>query len=283
MGGCVSGYRLAMRLPEPRGWYSAALTDHLRNRGRLPAPLSCADRVLADGDMQLSLWMLYELHYHGFDDVRSEAEWDPEVLRVRRSLEEVFEAALREAAREYLEVDAASDTVDQIVAMIDGFEGSGSVPGHLQSEGTAEQVRDLIAQRSILQLNEADPYTWAVPRLPGPAKVALMELQFDEYGDGRPERLHQSLYARTMREVGLDDAYGAYADEVCAQMLAVANAATYFGLHRRLRGAAMGHLAAFESTSSLPSQQYAAAMRKVWFSDTAAFYFDEHAEAYAVH
>lgn len=272
-----------MRLPTPRGSYSESLIRCLRGEGRPPAPLSLADRVLADGDVQISLWMLYELHYRGFEDARSDAEWDPAVLGARRGLEEVFEAAIREAVREHVDGDATGDPVERLIALIDGFEGGGSVPGFLRREGSPERVRELLAQRSVLQLNEADPYSWAIPRLTGATKVALVELQFDEYGAGRPERLHQHLYARTMREVGLDDRYGAYVDDACPQMLAVANAATFFGLHRRLRGAAMGHLAAFESTSSLPSQQYAVAMRKAGFSEAAAFYFDEHAEADAVH
>jgi len=56
-----------------------------------------------------------------------------------------------------------------------------------------------------------------------------------------------------------------------------------FGLHRRLRGAAVGHLAAFETSSSLPNRRYAAAVRRLGFGDPAAAYFDEHVEADAVH
>ena len=57
-----------------------------------------------------------------------------------------------------------------------------------------------------------------------------------------------------------------------------------FGLHRRLRGAALGHLAAFEATSSLPSRRMAQglaparAARRRW-----SHYYDEHVEADAVH
>lgn len=273
-----------MRLPEPRGSYSESLIPFLRGEGPAPAALCTADGVLADGDVQISLWMLYELHYRGFEDVRSDAEWDPAVLEVRRGLEAVFEDAIRKAVHDHVDLDGTGDPVERLIALIDGFEGGGgSVPGFLRRHGTPDQIREVLAQRSVLQLKEADPYSWVIPRLSGAAKVALVELQFDEYGDGRPERLHQNLYMRTMREVGLDDSYGAYVDEACPQMLAISNAVTLFGLHHRLRGAAMGHLAAFESTSSIPSQQYATAMRKAGFSEAAAFYFDEHAEADAVH
>ena len=56
-----------------------------------------------------------------------------------------------------------------------------------------------------------------------------------------------------------------------------------FGLHRRLRGAAMGHLAAFEATSSVPSRKIAAGIERVGLPPAVAAYFHEHVEADAVH
>src|SRR4029450_7785452 len=58
-------------------------------------------------------------------------------------------------------------------------------------------------------------------------------------------------------------AYGAYVDDVPAEILEQNNAMTLFGLHRRLRGAALGHLAAFEVTSSLPSRRIAQGLRRL--------------------
>ena len=56
------------------------------------------------------------------------------------------------------------------------------------------------------------------------------------------------------------------------------------GLHRRLRGAAVGHLAAFEATSSLPSPQVSSrACERLGLSPAMTAYFDEHVEADAVH
>jgi hypothetical protein len=70
---------------------------------------------------------------------------------------------------------------------------------------------------------------------------------------------------------------------VPAATLAVNNAMSLFGLHRRLRGAAMGHLAAFETTSSLPCRRFAMGIRRLQMDETVADYFDEHVEADAVH
>jgi pyrroloquinoline quinone (PQQ) biosynthesis protein C len=113
--------------------------------------------------------------------------------------------------------------------------------------------------------------------------VALAELQYDEFGAGRPERLHSTLFARALEAAGLDASYGAHIDVVPALTLAVNNAMSMFGLHRRRRGAAMGHLAAFESTSSLPCRRYSAGADRLGFDERVQDYFDEHVEADAVH
>lgn len=95
--------------------------------------------------------------------------------------------------------------------------------------------------------------------------------------------MHQVMFARAMRGAGLDDTYGAYVDQVPAITLASFNLMTMFGVNRRLRGASVGHLAAFEMTSSLPCRAIAEGLRRVGFGDDVAAYYDEHVEADAVH
>ena len=56
-----------------------------------------------------------------------------------------------------------------------------------------------------------------------------------------------------------------------------------FGLHRRLRGALVGHLALFEMTSSIPNRAYANGLRRLGFGGAATEFFLEHVEADAVH
>ena len=46
----------------------------------------------------------------------------------------------------------------------------------------------------------------------GAPKAALVEIQADEYGGGRPERMHARLFADAMDALGLDARYGAYLD-----------------------------------------------------------------------
>lgn len=75
-------------------------------------------------------------------------------------------------------------------------------------------------QRSIYTLREADAHSWAIPRLTGRAKAALMEIQADEYGGGDVDRMHQELFTRTLLHAGLDATHGAYVDRVPAITLA---------------------------------------------------------------
>jgi len=275
-----------MRLPHPRGLLSATVVALLEDPHRdSPEPGWSLgdDDVLGSEDLQLALWILYELHYRGFDGVEDH-EWDPRLIAARRELEERFEAELRRCTRHHVDaaLAASDDLVDQIVHVIDDVDGP-SVARHLQREATREEVLDFLRQRSLYHLKESDPHAFVVPRLDGRAKVALAELQYDEYGAGRPDRLHAQLFADALASCGLDTAYGAYVDDVPGHTLAVNNVMSLLGLQRRLRGAALGHLAAFEATSSVPCRRIAAGIERVGLPDVAAAYFHEHVEADAAH
>jgi len=91
------------------------------------------------------------------------------------------------------------------------------------------------------------------------------------------------LYARALHAAGLDPAYGAYVGEISAISLAAANVMSLFALNRRLVGAGLGHLAAFEATSALPSRMVASGIERLGLGDEVAAYFHEHVEADAVH
>jgi hypothetical protein len=158
-----------------------------------------------------------------------------------------------------------------------------SLARYVQTDATREQVLDLIRLRSIYHLKEADPTSWVIPRIPAAAKAPLVELQYDEYGVGDPSRLHAHLFARGMEASGLRPEPGAYVDEAPVEILEQNNALSMFGLQRRLRGAALGHLAAFEATSSMPSRRMAQGLQRLGFPDELVGYYTEHVEADAVH
>jgi hypothetical protein len=95
--------------------------------------------------------------------------------------------------------------------------------------------------------------------------------------------MHSQLFAASMRELQLDDTYGAYWMAAFAETLASVNLMSLFGLHRRWRGASVGHLAALEMTSTSPNGRYANGLRRLGFGPEATAFFDEHVEADAVH
>jgi hypothetical protein len=171
---------------------------------------------------------------------------------------------------------------DELFGYVQSHDGR-SLAAYVRRDADREQVLDLLRIRSVYHLKEADPSAWAVPRLPRGSQAALVELMYDEYGAGRPPDVHSALFARAMAACGLDDRYGAYLDDVPAQVLEQNNTMTLFGLHRRLRAAAVGHLAAFEMTSSLPSRRMAQGLERLGLPDEVVQYYIEHVEADAVH
>jgi hypothetical protein len=279
-----------MKMPSSRGPVSALLCDWLNGASTpdVAAAVEAVDAMtgdaLSDDDLQISLWVLYELHYRGFEGVDDGWEWSPATLSVRGRLEERFEAGLRQVTCSSVEEVLGSELAlpEALFAFCAGFEGP-SLSRFVLRDATTEQMQRFLALRSIYALKEADPTTLALPRLTGAAKVALAEVQYDEYGSGRADRLHQDMFAVTLKACGLDPTYGRYVEEAPALVLAANNAQSLFGLHRRLRGAAVGHFAAFEATSSLPSRKYAGGLRRLGFPDVAADYYDEHVEADSVH
>ena len=272
-------------LPEPRGPLTTALFDALarpvHTLGALPDVVT-AD-PLGDEDLQLALYACYELHYRGLPGVDERWEWSPSLLAARQQLEAVFEGALRELAGGDGAV-AAPEDMDLALRAVADADDAPSVSLRLERDATVEQVLEFVVHRSAYQLKEADPHSWALPRLDGPAKAALVEIQADEYGGGRPDRIHAQMFADTMGALGLDARYGAYLDHVPGVTLATVNLMSLCGLHRRLRGAIVGHIALFEMTSSIPNRRYARGLRRLGFdSPEATAFFDEHVEADAVH
>ncbi|MBC7629902.1 MAG: iron-containing redox enzyme family protein [Flavobacterium sp.] len=230
-------------------------------------------------DAHIALWALYELHYRGFDDVDDSLEWNPGAVAVRGGLERQFEAELR--ARR-TPVDVPRSFADHFFSYVAGHDGA-SLASFIHREADLDQVLEVLRHRSIYHLKESDPVAWVVPRLPALTQAALMELQYDEYGRGNPNQLHAHLFAKGMEASGLRSGHGAYINDVPVEILEQNNAMSLFGLHRRVRGAALGHLAAFEVTSSLPSRQVSRGLTRVGLPTEISAYYDEHVEADAVH
>jgi len=273
-----------IELPPPRGPLSEQLFEALAGSAdealAFPGTIGCDDPI-ADEDLQLALYVAYELNYTAIRGVDERWESSPSLLSFRGALERPFEEAVAELVppAEAEELESVGAALQRIVAADPGP----PLSRYLETQGTREQMLEQVIHRSAYQLKEADPHSWAIPRLsPGP-KAALLEVQFDEYGGGDGRRMHSILFAKTMAGLGLDDRYGAYLDRWPGVTLATVNLVSLFGLHGYRRGALVGHLAGFEMTSSIPNRRYGNALRRLGCGPEVTHFYDEHVEADAVH
>ncbi len=268
-------------LPPARGPLTETLIDHLRGEAELRTELIVEVDARTDDDLHLALYLCYQLHYGGLQGVPDDLEWDPAVLGFRDALEAAFENALLAD----IEVDPPPDErpmVDQLRDVV-RRDRAPSLSTYLQRDASLEQFREFLLHRSTYHLKEADPFTWLIPRLHGRPKAALVQIQTDEYGGGDAEWMHSALFARMMTALQLDPASGPPLDRIPGTTLAVTNLLSLLGLHRRLRGQAVGALALFEMTSCVPNRRYGDGLRRLGFDPEATRFFDEHVEADAVH
>jgi hypothetical protein len=272
------------KLPRAVGPLSSAVIDTLqRVRPALHArpidvPLCEADPYGLD--LQLALYVCYELHYRGFAGVNPRWEWNPALLHVRGRLEDAFLSAVRHDVAELDPDETAADAMDAL--SVEPVDGAGP-SYHLRDTGTWEQMREYFVHRSLYHLKEADPHAFAIPRLIGQAKASFVAVEFDEYGAGRGGQVHQQLFADLMDAAGLDSSYLAYLNDVPADALASVNLMSLFGLHRELRGAAIGHFASTEITSSPGSRRLVDALERMGAPEPCIGFYREHIEADAVH
>ena len=251
-----------------------------RTPGPFQVPRIRTQQVLTNEDLQLALYCCYELHYQGFAHVSDDWEWDPGLLHLRNELEKAFEARLRALLPDDSGV-AAADVPDTLWEL---SRGTGfSLSGWLLQHGTRFHAREIAVHRSGYQLKEADPHTWGIPRLNGRAKAAMVAIQCDEYGGGVAPLMHSSLFADAMRALELDPTYGRYLDRLPAVTLATTNLISMFGLHRRLRGALVGHLASFEMNSVGPMARYNAWLESLGVPERGRRFYDVHVEADELH
>jgi hypothetical protein len=233
---------------------------------------------LTNDDEALALYLCYELHYRGVPGCDPEWEWEPSLLKLRKVLEHRYLNALRKHVLPLSQNLRAREVVSRLA----GAEGP-SLSRYLEEYGTIEQFREFAIHRSAYQLKEADPHTWAIPRLTGRSKTALVFIQYEEYGEGELEEMHSVLFAKTMDALGLNSGYGHYIDRIPGLTLSTINLISLFGLHRRWRGALVGHLALFEMVSTKPNASYATGLRRLGFTDEATRFFDAHVVADATH
>lgn len=276
--------KLEPALPWATGPLSATVLDLLSwrapQRTFTPVALPIGDADPYGLDLHLALYVCYELHYRGFAGVDPRWEWNPMLLAVRGQLEDVFLDAVRRDVGEIRDDERASAEMDALC--VEPVDGTG--PSYfLRDEGSWEQMQEYFVHRSLYHLKEGDPHAFAIPRLTGQAKASFVAIEYDEYGGGRGNQVHQQLFADLMDAAGLDPSYLGYLDSVPAEALASVNLMSMFGLHRELRGAAVGHFASTEITSPPGSRRLVDALQRMGAPEPCVRFYAEHVEADAVH
>lgn len=263
------------KLPAPAGPVSGALIAQLSGR------VQDLTRVRPDGadpmgrDIQLALFVAYELCYRGFRGTDPTWEWDADLVGLRGRLERSFLGHLRRCAGDITGTDVWAEIRRPAGGQSDG-------PAHfLRTEGTWQQMCEYFVHRSVYHLKEPDLQAWLIPRLAGAAKAAVVAVQYQNYGAGTAAHMRQRIFAELMSAAGLDGGYLAYLDMVPAEALAAVNAVSMFGLNRSLRGAAIGHFAA-EMTSAPASQRLVQALHRLRAPAACARFYRDRIEPDAV-
>ncbi len=260
-------------LPHPTGPWSHHVHGVLQRRPGVRPKTLPYDRF--DDDAQYAWFLLNCASYQGWDGVDDDIEWDADVIALRRRFERWFLDEMRRRC-----ADGPSEPRGAVRhALAPG--GTPGIAAFLEHDGTADQVRESLVLRLPYQHQEADPHTWAVPRLRGDVKRALCDIQAGEYGVGH-DHTHAELFLAALEGAG-----GPVDSEVYPRLPGVAfatfNFVTAAGMNRSLRGAVVGQLALFEMDSVDPNQQMVHACERLGLADDVRAFFHVHVLADAEH
>lgn len=223
---------------------------------------------------------LYALHAQSFwspVDAYRGNEHDLTLAAVTLRLEERFEAALdrlalpeepppgEDAFCEWLEDLALRRPLVPPSGMDDWY----------REHITRDQMAEVVAQRSLFFLKEPDPWAMVIPSLHGEAKAGLMDVLLDEYGWGRHDQMHSTVYEVLMARLGLDTGYDAYRDRTAWQFLAVLNYQSMLARHRRLCRRMYGYIYLVEASSPDSMRTYLAAYERLGIDDPDVLRFYE--------
>lgn len=196
---------------------------------------------------------------------------DPTIAAVLRALESGFERwlarfALPEAPPEDPATFASWLSDLALQRPLEQIPSSGLGP-FIRDEITLEQLKEIVAQKALFFLKEPDPWAMVIPSLHGVAKAGLLDLLLDEYGWGRYDQMHSTVYEELMDALSLDTGYDAYADRASWQYLASMNLQNLYARHRRLCRRMYGYVYLIEGDSPASMKDYLAAWDRLGLGD----------------
>jgi hypothetical protein len=202
---------LPAQLPRPRGPMTVALLDYLRRDPAStrvdPARLTWSGATTdaaTDHDLQLALWLVYELPFRGLAGVDDAWEWHRGLAEVIEEWEDLLLDALVSVTMNTSMAAALRIAADDQTLVA----------------GSLDQFRELLVHRSVCYLREADPPTYGFP-VAGAGKSAD--------------------FRSVLTEWGLSTRCGHYLNCVPGITLLTSNMISMFGRHRRFRAALAGH------------------------------------------
>ncbi len=199
-----------------------------------------------------------------------ENEHDLTLAAVRLCLEGAFERQLaRVAPVPESPPKEASDVLSWLTDLAlerPLFDGP-SMGQFYRENATLEQLREVVAQRSLFFLKEPDPWAMVIPSLRGEAKAGLIDLILDEYGWGRHDQMHSTVYAKLMEKLGLSTGYDDYFDQTSWQLLAGLNYQAMLARQRRLCRRMYGYIYLVEADSPSSMRNYLEAYARAGVDD----------------
>ncbi len=212
-------------------------------------------------------------------DAVRDNEHDLTLAAVRLELERAFEAQLDRRA--VVPNDLPSDPESfgpwlEQLALVRPLPFDGPSMGAFYREhATLDQLSEVVAQRSLFFLKEPDPWTMVIPSLHGRAKAGLIDLILDEYGWGRFDQMHSTVYEVLMGKLGLETSYDHYFDQASWQSLAGLNFQAMLARHRRLCRRMYGYVFLVEASSPGSMRDYLAAYARAGIDDPEVLTFYE--------
>lgn len=138
-----------------------------------------------------------------------------------------------------------------------------------------EQLKQIVINRSLFFLREPDPWIFAVPKLRGIAKAGLIDLMLDEYGWGKLDHMHSSVYARLMEALELQSEIDHYEAAADWRFLATLNHQWMLGLNPELNNRLLGTIYLTEADSPGAMTNYLAAWARLGIDDPDVLRFYE--------
>lgn len=258
--------------------------DPARAARRLEAAAELAGRAFTDEDpaaLDVAHRTLYLLGaqagWSPVDAVRDN-EHDLTLIALRLELERAFEAQLARVAAlpepPPPEPAAVRAWLTDLALERPLFDAP-SMGAYYREQATLDQLREVVAQRSLFFLKEPDPWTMVIPSLRGKAKAGLIDLILDEYGWGRHDQMHSTVYATLMERLGLDTGHDHYLDQTAWQLLAGLNYQAMLARHRRLCRRMYGYVYLVEADSPGSMRNYLAAYARAGIDDPDVLTFYE--------